>query len=52
MVELTAYVAFVNMATRNNTANGVRSQGFSDSCEIPPARRTTAGDAPAGASPA
>ncbi|MFJ9442546.1 carboxymuconolactone decarboxylase family protein [Kitasatospora sp. NPDC101235] len=52
MVELTAYVAFVNMATRNNTANGVRSQGFSDSCEIPLARRTPAADAPAGASPA
>ncbi|MFG2908746.1 carboxymuconolactone decarboxylase family protein [Kitasatospora sp. NPDC048286] len=56
MVELTAYVAFVNMATRNNTANGVRSQGFSDSCDIPLARRTAAtgnaGGAPAGASPA
>lgn len=48
MVELTAFVAFVNMATRNNTANGVRSQGFSDSCEIPLAGRATAGtDAPA-----
>ncbi|MFG2917121.1 carboxymuconolactone decarboxylase family protein [Kitasatospora sp. NPDC048298] len=56
MVELTAYVAFVNMATRNNTANGVRSQGFSDSCDIPLARHTAAtgnaGGAPAGASPA
>lgn len=35
MVELTAYIAFVNMATRNNTANGITSQGFSDACEIP-----------------
>ncbi|MFJ7909543.1 carboxymuconolactone decarboxylase family protein [Kitasatospora sp. NPDC096204] len=56
MVELTAYVAFVNMATRNNTANGVRSQGFSDSCEIPLARPAAAtgnaAGAPAGASPA
>ncbi|MEU0940441.1 carboxymuconolactone decarboxylase family protein [Embleya sp. NPDC005971] len=35
MVELTAYIAFVNMATRNNVAHGIRSQGFSDTCEIP-----------------
>ncbi|MFD0023144.1 carboxymuconolactone decarboxylase family protein [Streptomyces sp. NPDC058382] len=39
MVELTAYIAFVNMATRNNNANGVSSQGFSDACEIPLAAR-------------
>ncbi|MEU8920499.1 carboxymuconolactone decarboxylase family protein [Kitasatospora sp. NPDC048545] len=39
MVELTAYVAFVNMAARNNIANGVSSQGFSDSCEVPLAGR-------------
>ncbi|MER6556518.1 carboxymuconolactone decarboxylase family protein [Streptomyces sp. NPDC001027] len=39
MVELTAYVAFVNMATRNNNANGISSQGFSDACEIPLATR-------------
>jgi alkylhydroperoxidase family enzyme len=39
MVELTAYIAFVNMATRNNNANGVTSQGFSDACEIPLAGR-------------
>ncbi|MET9896373.1 carboxymuconolactone decarboxylase family protein [Streptomyces sp. NPDC006465] len=39
MVELTAYIAFVNMATRNNNANGISSQGFSDACEIPPAAR-------------
>lgn len=40
MVELTAYIAFVNMATRNNNANGVTSQGFSDACEIPLATRS------------
>ncbi|SCF63153.1 carboxymuconolactone decarboxylase family protein [Streptomyces sp. Ncost-T10-10d] len=39
MVELTAYIAFVNMATRNNNANGISSQGFSDACEIPLAAR-------------
>lgn len=39
MVELTAYIAFVNMATRNNTAHGIESQGFSASCEIPLAAR-------------
>jgi alkylhydroperoxidase family enzyme len=39
MVELTAFIAFVNMATRNNIANGVTSQGFSDVCEIPLAAR-------------
>ncbi|MFF4349478.1 carboxymuconolactone decarboxylase family protein [Streptomyces sp. NPDC001530] len=39
MVELTAYIAFVNMATRNNNANGVTSQGYSDACEIPLATR-------------
>ncbi|GAA5004112.1 carboxymuconolactone decarboxylase family protein [Streptomyces siamensis] len=35
MVELTAHIAFVNLATRANVANGVQSQGFSDACEIP-----------------
>ncbi|MER6310990.1 carboxymuconolactone decarboxylase family protein [Streptomyces sp. NPDC001657] len=39
MVELTAYIAFVNMATRNNNANGVASQGFSEACEVPLATR-------------
>jgi len=39
MIELTAFIAFVNMATRNNVANGVTSQGFSDACEIPLATR-------------
>ncbi|MFF3332270.1 carboxymuconolactone decarboxylase family protein [Streptomyces sp. NPDC002888] len=39
MVELTAYIAYVNLATRANVANGVESQGFSDACEIPLAER-------------
>ncbi|MEW2524275.1 carboxymuconolactone decarboxylase family protein [Streptomyces sp. NPDC047071] len=39
MVELTAFIAFVNLATRANVANGVESQGFSSACEIPLAAR-------------
>ncbi|MFD8813547.1 carboxymuconolactone decarboxylase family protein [Streptomyces sp. NPDC059627] len=39
MVELTAFIAYVNLATRANVANGVTSQGFSDVCEIPLAER-------------
>jgi alkylhydroperoxidase family enzyme len=39
MVELTAHIAYSNLATRANVANGVRSQGFSDACEIPLAKR-------------
>ncbi len=39
MVELTAYIAFANMAGRNNTAHGITSQGYSDACEIPLAGR-------------
>jgi alkylhydroperoxidase family enzyme len=35
MVELTAFIAAANMATRNNTALGVHSQGYSAACEIP-----------------
>jgi alkylhydroperoxidase family enzyme len=35
MVELTAYIAYANLATRANVANGVKSQGFSAACEIP-----------------
>jgi alkylhydroperoxidase family enzyme len=45
MVELTALVAFSNMSTRSNTAMGIKSQGFSDSCTVPlaepPARYAT-----------
>ncbi|WP_255950785.1 carboxymuconolactone decarboxylase family protein [Streptomyces odontomachi] len=35
LVELTGFIAFANFATRNNTALGVTSQGFSAACEIP-----------------
>jgi alkylhydroperoxidase family enzyme len=48
MVELTAVIAFANMATRNNVANGVESQGFSAACGIPLAKpRATSGVASA-----
>ena len=39
MIELTAFIAFSNMATRSNTALGIESQGFSAACEIPLAQR-------------
>nr|WP_239135169.1 carboxymuconolactone decarboxylase family protein [Streptomyces sp. SID12488] len=39
MVELTAGIGFANMATRNNSAHGITSQGFSDACGIPLAAR-------------
>jgi len=39
MVELTVFIGWANMAGRVNTANGVTSQGYSDACEIPLARR-------------
>jgi alkylhydroperoxidase family enzyme len=39
MVELTVFIGFANLASRVNTANGVTSQGYSDACEIPLARR-------------
>ncbi|MFD0690112.1 carboxymuconolactone decarboxylase family protein [Actinomadura fibrosa] len=42
MVELTAFVAYVNLATRANVANGVESQGFSAVCEVPLAARPAA----------
>lgn len=42
MVELTTVIAYVNLATRVNVANGVSSQGFSDACEIPLATRPEA----------
>jgi alkylhydroperoxidase family enzyme len=40
MIELTAFIAFSNFATRSNTALGIESQGFSAACEIPLAART------------
>ena len=35
MVELTAWVAFANMAARSNIAMGITSQGFSKDCPLP-----------------
>jgi hypothetical protein len=40
MVELTVVVAYANLATRANVAQGVESQGFSAVCEIPLAKRS------------
>ena len=40
LVELTVFIGFANMAARCNTAHGITSQGYSDSCEIPLAPRT------------
>ncbi|MFD6289258.1 carboxymuconolactone decarboxylase family protein [Streptomyces sp. NPDC060205] len=42
LVELTASVAFANLATRNNAAHGITSQGFSDACGIPLSARPDA----------
>jgi alkylhydroperoxidase family enzyme len=39
LVELTVFIAFANLSTRVNTAHGITSQGYSDACEIPLARR-------------
>jgi alkylhydroperoxidase family enzyme len=39
MVELTWFIAFANEASRNNTAHGITSQGYSEACEIPLAKR-------------
>jgi alkylhydroperoxidase family enzyme len=39
LVELTAYIAFANLATRSNVALGVESQGLSAACPIPLATR-------------
>jgi alkylhydroperoxidase family enzyme len=39
LVELTAYIAFANLATRSNVALGVESQGLSAACAIPLATR-------------
>ena len=39
MTELTAFIAFANLATRANVANGVSSQGFSSSRGVPLATR-------------
>jgi alkylhydroperoxidase family enzyme len=36
LVELTAYIAVSNFTARANIAFGVKSQGFSDACELQP----------------
>ncbi|MFF0017742.1 carboxymuconolactone decarboxylase family protein [Streptomyces sp. NPDC005374] len=46
LVELTAAIAFANLSTRNNTALGITSQGFSDACEIPLVMGPGSGAAP------
>lgn len=40
LVELTAWIALANMYTRSNVALGIDSEGFSDVCELPLARRS------------
>jgi hypothetical protein len=35
MVELTAWIAYANQATRNSTALGIEFKGSSAACEIP-----------------
>jgi alkylhydroperoxidase family enzyme len=37
LVELTMWIALANLMTRGNTALGVTSQGFADSCVVSPA---------------
>jgi alkylhydroperoxidase family enzyme len=39
LVELTTFIGFANMGTRANTAHGITSQGFSDACPVPLAKR-------------
>jgi alkylhydroperoxidase family enzyme len=39
LVELTVFIGFANMAGRVNTAHGITSQGYSESCDIPLAGR-------------
>jgi alkylhydroperoxidase family enzyme len=41
MVELTSFIAFANMATRGNVAQGIESQGFSAACAVPLATPVT-----------
>ncbi|MGH3703112.1 MAG: carboxymuconolactone decarboxylase family protein [Agromyces sp.] len=47
LIELTAKVAFMNMSSRMNVALGIHSEGYADSCELPPlATRATSAEAP------
>ena len=48
MVELTVFIGFANMAGRVNTADGITSQGYSDACEIPLAKRPETSGAASG----
>ena len=36
LLELTAFIAAANMASRTNVALGIESQGFSAACGLPP----------------
>ena len=36
LVELAARVAFMNMSSRMNVTLGIHSEGYADSCELPP----------------
>ncbi|WP_022890385.1 carboxymuconolactone decarboxylase family protein [Agromyces italicus] len=47
LIELTAKIAFMNMSSRMNVALGIHSEGYADSCELPPLamRATTTTDA-------
>jgi alkylhydroperoxidase family enzyme len=49
MVELTVFIGWANMAGRVNTADGITSQGYSDACEIPLAKRLETSGATASA---
>ncbi|KOV57745.1 carboxymuconolactone decarboxylase family protein [Streptomyces sp. MMG1121] len=40
LVELTVFIGFANLSTRVNTAHGITSQGYSEACEIPLAKRS------------
>lgn len=44
LVELTVFIGFANLAARCNTAHGITSQGYSDTCEIPLAARPETSD--------
>lgn len=41
LVELTAFIAAANMASRNNVALGVEAQGFSEACGLRPLAEPT-----------
>jgi alkylhydroperoxidase family enzyme len=47
IVELAAWVALENLRSRFNAGLGLHSQGFSESCEIPPAASDQAKSVPA-----